>query len=121
MADIYREALLERLANPVNHGVLDKPDLEAALVNPLCGDEVKIGLKINKDTIEQAVYSGNGCALSQVSASFLAEKVEGQKLSELKKIKESDILELVGVTPGPARQKCLLLPFQVLKKLLENR
>ncbi len=120
MSDLYRETLLERLANPVNQGVLEQPDLESVLVNPLCGDEVKIELKVKNNTVEQAVYSGNGCAISQVSASFLTEEIEGKELSEVKKIKENDILDLVGINPGPARQKCLMLSLQVLKKALNE-
>lgn len=120
MTDIYREALLERLANPINQGKISRPDLEARLVNPLCGDEVIIQLRIKKEIIEQAVYSGNGCAVSQVSASFLTEKIQGKKVSEIKKIKESDILNLLGISPGPARLKCAYLSLQVLKKAVNN-
>lgn len=114
--DLYREVLLERLANPVNQGVLEKPDLEARLVNPLCGDEILLQLKVINGVIEQAVYSGNGCAISQVSASFLAEKIEKKKLSEVVKMRKSDILFLLGIKPGPARLKCVLLSLEVLRK-----
>lgn len=116
--NLYREVLLERLANPVNQGVLDKPDLEARLVNPLCGDEVLLQLSVKNGIVEQAVYSGNGCAISQVSASFLAEKIQGQKLSFVAEFKKQDLLDLVGIEPGPARLKCALLSLEVLKKAL---
>ncbi len=116
---LYREILLERLANPVGQGVLDNPDLEARLVNPLCGDTVLIQLKVKNGVIEQAVYSGNGCAISQVSASFLAEKIQGEKLSFVENIKKQDLLNLVGIKPGPARLKCALLSLEVLKKALK--
>lgn len=114
--NLYREVLLERLANPVNQGVLEKPDLEARLVNPLCGDEVLIQLKVKNGIIEQAVYSGNGCAISQVSASFLAEKIERKKLSEVVKMQKGDVLSLLGIKPGPARLKCALLSLEVLQR-----
>ena len=117
---LYREILLERLANPVNQGVLDEPDLEARLVNPLCGDEVLIQLKIKNRTIEQAVYSGNGCAISQVSASFLAEKIIGKNLTEVKKIKSGDIINMLEINPGPARLKCALLSFEVLRAIIDR-
>lgn len=116
--NLYRELLLERLANPVNHGVLDKPDREARLVNPLCGDSVLLQMSVKNGIVEQAVYSGNGCAISQVSASFLAENIQGQKLSFVENIKEEDLLKLVGIDPGPARLKCALLSLEVLKKAL---
>lgn len=119
MSDIYREALLERLENPVNQGELDQPDLAARLVNPLCGDEVKIDMRVRNGVIEQAVYSGNGCAISQVTASFLTEKITGKEVSAVKKIKENDIFNLLGVKPAPARVKCALLSLEVLKKATE--
>lgn len=117
---LYREVLLERLASPVGQGLLKHPDREARLVNPLCGDEVLIQLKVKKGIIEQAVYSGNGCAISQVAASFLTEKIQRKTLSEVKKIKNNDILTLMGINPGPSRLKCALLSLQVLQKALKN-
>ena len=118
---LYREVLLERLANPVNQGTIDQPDLEARLVNPLCGDTVLLQMKVKNGAIEQAVYSGNGCAISQVSASFLAEKITGKSLSEVKKIKSNDIINLLEINPGPARLKCALLSFEVLKEIVKNK
>lgn len=120
MSDIYRDALLERLNNPINQRSLNKPDLSARLVNPLCGDEVLLQLRVKKETIEQAAYSGNGCAISQVAASILVEKIEGRKLSEIKKFTENDILDSLGVSLGPARLKCALLSLQVLQKALNE-
>lgn len=119
--DLYREVLLERLDNPVNQGVITDPELEARLVNPLCGDEVLLQMRVKNGIIEQAVYSGNGCAISQVSASFLAEKIEGLTLTEVKQIKESDILNLLEISPGPARLKCVLLSFEVLKEVVKEK
>ncbi len=115
--DLYRQVLLERLANPVNKGEIADADAEARLVNPLCGDSVLLQLKVNNGVIEQAVYSGNGCAISQVSASFLAENIEGKKLSDAKRITDSDILKWLDINPGPSRLKCALLSLEVLKKL----
>ena len=119
--NLYREALLERLISPVNQGVLEKPDLEARLVNPLCGDEVLLQLKVRSGTIEQAVYSGNGCAISQVSASFLAERIQGKKVSEIKKIGRNDILNSLGISPGPARLKCAMLALETLQICLVGK
>lgn len=121
MNDIYREALLERLADPVNKGNLEKPDLSASLVNPLCGDEVLIQMRVKNGVVEQAVYSGNGCAISQVSASFLTEKITGKKVSEVNKLSENDILNLLGINPGPARLKCAVLSLEVLRKAIKNK
>lgn len=120
MADVYRETLLERLENPINKGVLDRPDLEARLLNPLCGDEVLIQLRIKKGLIDQAVYSGNGCAISQVSADFLTEKILGKSFQQIEKLTKKDVLNTLGITPGPSRLTCALLSFEVLKKALKK-
>ncbi len=117
--NLYREVLLERLSNPVNQGILPKPDLEARLVNPLCGDSVLLQLSVKNGVVEQAVYSGNGCAISQISASFLTEKITGERLTAVKKLKTNDIINLLGINPGPARLKCALLSFEVLKKIIK--
>jgi len=118
--DLYREVLLERLANPINKGEIVAPDLSARLVNPLCGDEVLLQMRVKDRKIDQAVYTGNGCAISQVSASFLAEKIEGKNFSEIASLSENDILEMLGINPGPSRLKCAILSLQVLKQALKN-
>ena len=118
---LYREELLEVFQNPKNRGEIANPDLEAKLLNPLCGDEVILQIKLKGGKIVQkAVFSGNGCAISQASASLLAENIEGKKLDQVRKLKSNDILELVGINPTPARMKCALLSLDVLMEALKN-
>ncbi len=117
---LYRDILLERLANPVNLGLLEDADPSARLVNPLCGDTVLLQIKTKNGVIDQAKYSGNGCAISQVAASFLAENIEGEKISNVKKIEKDDLLKWLEITPGPARLKCALLSLEALKQALAS-
>ncbi|HEX7456342.1 MAG TPA: iron-sulfur cluster assembly scaffold protein [Candidatus Nanoarchaeia archaeon] len=124
---LYREKLLEIYRNPQNRGEISNPDLEAKMVNPLCGDEIKLQLKlanrqlpIANRKIQKAVFSGNGCAISQASASILANHIEGRKLAEIKKLDVSDVLKLVGVNPSPARLKCAVLSLEVLKEAING-
>jgi nitrogen fixation NifU-like protein len=139
---LYRESLLEIFRNPSNRGEIKDPDLEARLVNPLCGDEIKIQLKLKHTAdrlqatakkkerravvrglnavVESATFSGNGCAISQVSASLLATYIEGKSLSEVKKLTVSDVIKLIGITPSPARLKCALLGLEVLKEAVKE-
>src|SRR3989344_1708875 len=96
---LYREALLERYSNPVNQGTLANADFEATLLNPLCGDEIKLQLKVEGEklkVVEKAVFSGNGCALSQVSASLVAEYIEGKTIDQAKKLNSEELLRLLG-------------------------
>lgn len=117
---LYRETILERYTNPVNQGVIAKPDLEATLVNPLCGDEVRLQLSLDNGRVEKARFSGNGCALSQVSASLVAEFAEGKKLAEVKNLDSDKLIKLLGINPSPTRAKCVLLSLEVLKKSLQD-
>lgn len=118
---LYRETLLEIYRNPQNRGKISKPDLEAKMVNPLCGDEIRLQIKLSSDkVIKKALFSGNGCAISQASASLLARYIEGKKLTRIDKLDVSDILKLVGINPSPARLKCALLSLDVLKEAISN-
>lgn len=115
---IYRESLLDAFKNPQNRGRISKPDLEAKMVSPLCGDEVSLQIKLEDGRVEKAVFSGNGCAISQASASLLAESIVRKELPEIDKLKTGDILKLIGINPTPARLGCALLSLGVLKKAL---
>ena len=118
---LYRDALLDVFQNPKNRGEIAGADLEAKLLNPLCGDEIRLQIKLrNGQTIEKAVFSGNGCAISQASASLLAESIEGKTLNEVNKLNNNDILNLIGINPTPARLKCAFLSLDVLKEALNN-
>ena len=124
---LYRESLLEIYRNPTNRGEITKPDLEAKLVNPLCGDEIRIQIElatsksqIASRQIRRAVFSGNGCAISQASASLLAESIQGNKLSDVNKLRGNDILELIGINPSPSRVGCALLSLEVLMEALKS-
>jgi nitrogen fixation NifU-like protein len=71
MDDLYRENILQHYKNPHNWGELEDPDLEADDLNPLCGDELKVQLRVSPDgKIEEVRFSGHGCAISQASASM---------------------------------------------------
>ncbi len=118
---LYRETLLEVVKNPPNRGEIKKADLEARMVNPLCGDEVKLQIKLKSGRIiEKAVFSGNGCAISQASASLLAKKIEGKNLAEVNKLSSDDILKIIRVNPNPARLKCAVLSLDVLKEAIKD-
>jgi nitrogen fixation protein NifU and related proteins len=114
MDDIYRQYILEHYREPRNHGHLDNPDVHAADTNPLCGDRVEIDLKLEGDRVSAVRFAGRGCAISQASASMLTEKIEDATLDELKALTPDDVLEMLGIEIGPARQRCALLSLRVL-------
>ncbi len=114
MDDVYRQYILEHYRDPRNHGHLEQPDISAADTNPLCGDRVEIDLRVQDGRVTEVRFDGRGCAISQASASMLTEKIEGATLDELRALRPDDVLEMLGVTIGPARQRCALLGLRVL-------
>ncbi len=116
MDDFYRELIIDRYQNPHYRGELDPHDITFEDSNPLCGDEIRIDVRVNgNDEIGEAAFSGRGCAISQASADLLLEYVQGKSLAEVKDLSKDDILELLGIELGPVRLKCALLSLKVLK------
>ena len=77
MDDLYRENILQHYKNPHHWGELEDFDYEADDLNPLCGDELKVQLKVDDDgKIEDVRFSGHGCAISQASASMTSDEVD---------------------------------------------
>jgi len=114
--DLYRENILQHYKNPHNWGELESPDLEADDLNPLCGDELKVQLKVDGDgRIEAVRFSGHGCAISQASASMTSDEIVGMTVDDLLRLDRSFVLELLGIDISATRMKCALLSLKVLK------
>ncbi len=117
MDDLYREVILDHYKNPQYRGELDPHDLSFEDENPLCGDHLRIDLRVDEDgTVREALFSGHGCAISQASADLLVESIIGKKIDSLKTMTKEDVLDLLGFDElGPVRLKCALLSLKVLK------
>ena len=116
MDALYREAILDHYKHPHNFGELDDPDLEFEDTNPLCGDELKVQLKVGGDGRVEAVrFSGQGCAISQASASMISDEIKGMTVEELRRLDKDAILELLGIDISATRMKCALLSLKVIK------
>ncbi len=119
---IYRENILQHSKHPQNKGHLDPHDYAFEDTNPLCGDEVRIELRVNDaGVITDVAFSGQGCAISQASASMLTEIVQGMTVDEVKSMPKEELLDEVGIELSPARLKCALLSFNVLKASLYGK
>jgi len=95
---------------------LDPHDISFEDDNPLCGDHIRIDLRVNEEAIvTEAAFSGRGCAISQASADLLVESVVGQSLEQVKQLSKQDVLDLLGLELGPVRLKCALLSLKVIK------
>ena len=116
MDEIYREYILEHYKHPHNFGELESPDLEFADNNPLCGDELRVQLKVSPDRkVEEIAFSGHGCAISQAAASMVSDEVKGMPVDELLRLDRQFILDLLGIDISATRMKCALLSLKVLK------
>lgn len=116
MDDLYREVIIEHYKNPAYKGVLEPNDITFEDENPLCGDHIRIDLKVNDEGIvTEAAFSGHGCAISQASADLLLESVIGKSLDQIRKVNKNDLLDMLGIELGPVRLKCALLPLKILK------
>ena len=116
MEDLYREQIIDRYKNPRMQGSLDPHDYSYEDDNPLCGDRIRIDLRVDEDSrVTEAAYSGEGCAISIASADLLVESIVGKTLDEIRQLGKKDVLEMLGIDVGPIRLKCALLSLKVLK------
>ena len=116
MDDLYREEILSHYKRPHNWGPMDAPDLEAEDHNPLCGDQLHVMLKVSDaGVIDDVRFEGQGCAISQASASMASDEVKGMTVDELLKLDRTFITDLLGIDISATRIKCALLSLKVLK------
>ncbi|HEY4693618.1 MAG TPA: iron-sulfur cluster assembly scaffold protein [Bellilinea sp.] len=116
MDDLYRQVIIERYKMPLYRGELDPHDISFEDENPLCGDHIRIDLRVDANGIvTEALFSGHGCAISQASADLLVESVIGKRVDDVKTLTKQDVLDNLGIDLGPVRLKCALLPLKVLK------
>jgi nitrogen fixation protein NifU and related proteins len=116
MDDLYRELIIEHYKNPGYKGELDPADISYEDENPLCGDHIRIDIRLDENkTVKEAAFSGHGCAISLASADLLLESIINKNIEDVKKLTKQDILDLLGIELGPVRLKCALLSLKVVK------
>lgn len=145
LEELYREVILDHYRNPRNRGHLESPDATAEGVNPLCGDEINIEVRFDGDTVADVAVEGQGCSISQSSASMMTEAIKGKSKAEIAELvsrfrkmmslEESedtgldperpgavlgDIEALQGVRQYPVRIKCASLGWNTLMEALER-
>jgi nitrogen fixation protein NifU and related proteins len=116
--EMYKENVLDHFTNPRNFGTLTECKQEKGL-NPLCGDEVELYIKIDNNRITEIKFNGHGCAISQASASLLTEEIKNKTLDEVNQIDEGKIKELMGIPISYMRIKCANLCLKVLRKVIQ--
>ncbi len=114
--ELYRENILEHYKRPHHWGELPDADLEFEDTNPLCGDELRVQLKLGDDgKVADVAFAGQGCAISVASASMLSEELVGMPPDKLVGLDKDSVLELLGIPISATRMKCALLSLKVVK------
>jgi nitrogen fixation NifU-like protein len=131
---LYQEIILDHYKHPVGRGLREPFDAEAHHVNPTCGDEITVRVRVAGDRIDDLSYEGQGCSISQASASVLHELVSGHRVDEAFGTHEAflelvqgrgavepdedllgDAIAFAGVARYPARVKCALLSWMAFR------
>jgi nitrogen fixation protein NifU and related proteins len=116
MDDLYREQILEHYKRPRNFGRLDDFDLEFEDVNPFCGDEQHVFIKLDDEgRVSEVAFEGKGCAISTAAMSMLTDELEGKTREELLRLEKDYVLDLLGIDISATRMKCALLGLKVVK------
>jgi nitrogen fixation NifU-like protein len=112
---LYREHILDHYRHPRNQGTLEDADLSCEQDNPVCGDVVRLDVRLANGRVSDVRFSGRGCVISMASASMLTEEILGKTVEELRALQDEDVFSMLGITLGPVRAKCGLLPLRVLQ------
>ena len=112
---MYRQQILDHYKNPRNAGEIEDPTFTHVGENPMCGDEIRMDVVLDdaEETIERVAFRGDGCAISQASASMLTERLQGMAIEELNELDRDDIVDMLGVDISPMRVKCAVLAEKV--------
>ncbi len=119
--DVYAEIILDHYRSPRNHGVVKDPSAEITEHNPLCGDTVHLSFNLQDSKIKDVKFVGQGCSISQASASILTEKIKGKSVSEVLALSEDAYVSELGIHLGPNREKCALLSLNAARKALKAK
>jgi nitrogen fixation NifU-like protein len=121
MDQLYREYIIDHYKNPRNFGELEPHDAEFHDRNPVCGDEMGVHIRLNGDRIEDLRFHGQGCAISQASASIISDELKGKTVDEVARLDRHFVIDEIGVDLSPTRLKCGLLALKVVQGALLGR
>jgi nitrogen fixation NifU-like protein len=116
MDALNRDYILDHYKDPRNFGELEPHDREWLDHNPLCGDELGVHLIVDDSgTVTDLRFHGQGCAISQASASIASEELIGMKADDIAALGADWIIDLLGIEISPTRRKCALLSLKVMR------
>lgn len=136
--ELYQEIILEHNRHPRNKRPLEHPTCCAQGYNPSCGDNISVFISVKDDAIQDITFDGEGCAISQASASLMTEYLHGKTVEEARRIVQEicdvlsnkqpennldaygEIAALTGVKQFPMRIKCATLAWHALQDALNG-
>lgn len=134
--ELYRELILDHYRHPRNKGVAEGADFDLHQNNPLCGDEIRVTVRLRAGKIEDVEFQGQGCSISQSSASLMTERLIGMEVKDAEEVAAAfrkmmmggdvdedrlgELLALQGVAKYPVRIKCAVLAWDTFQKGLEQ-
>jgi nitrogen fixation protein NifU and related proteins len=137
--ELYRDVILDHYSHPRNRGVADPADAAREGANPLCGDEIRVSLRVRDGLVEDVRFEGKGCSISQASASMMTEQIKGKPVAEANRLiaafkammhtptgaepsadELGDLVALAGVRKFPVRVKCATLSWITLEMALDE-
>lgn len=119
--DIYQDHILDHYEDPFHRGTLPTATHAHEDKNPLCGDVVRIELELDPaGEVVDCYFQGDGCVISQASASMLCEALQGKTVEEVKQFTAQQMLDLFGAKLTPNRQKCCLLSWRVVQQAVHS-
>jgi nitrogen fixation NifU-like protein len=137
LAELYQELILDHYRRPRNKGSLETFTSRVALTNPACGDELELDVALDGDTIADVRFSGQGCSISQASASMMTQLIKGKTVAEARALAGrfnemmhgsaeaagdralGEARALAGVAKFPVRVKCALLGWNALEESIK--
>jgi len=137
LSSLYQQLILEHYRNPRNKAELEEKSVEIHMANPVCGDEIRLQLRIEDGRIAEAKFVGQGCSISQAAVSMMTTLLQGRELDEADRLAKrftemmhgdeeaakdkelGDLRALKGVSKFPVRIKCALLGFDALQEAIK--
>ncbi|HEX2091809.1 MAG TPA: SUF system NifU family Fe-S cluster assembly protein [Longimicrobiaceae bacterium] len=134
LSALYQQLILDHYRRPHNRGELEGADVEVRLNNPTCGDEIVLRMRVREGTIEEIRFTGQGCSISQASASMMTQRLRGRPLADADALAArfremlhgsaeaardralGDLRALAGVAKFPVRVRCAMLAWNALEE-----
>ena len=114
----FRAAVLEHFRHPRNRGSVDGATVSVDGANPLCGDRIRVQLRVDGDMIVMAGFTADACALCTAAASVLTEHVRGMSMIDVAAVDGAWINRALGGEPPRGRERCALLPLDTLRRAI---